>query len=207
MKVTIIPNHSLSLRINSNSDKKEYMNSFAELIKTRRSTRKFTDQLLSPEQVELILKAALMSPSSKSRNPWQFLVIEDKEMLKKLAACKPHGANFLEGCALAVIVMANIMEGEAWIEDTSIASIMMQLQAEDLGLGSCWCQIRGRQTEDDMDSSQYIRNLFDIPYQIEVLSIIGFGYKGQERKPFNEDNLQWEKIHIGAYHKPEEKSE
>jgi len=175
------------------------MNSFAELVKTRRSTRKYTDQLLSPEQVELILKAGLMSPSSKRGTPWQFLVIEDKEMLKKLAASKPHGAGYLEGCALAIIVMANVMESEAWIEDTSIASIMMQLQAEDLGIGSCWCQIRGRVTEDEMDSAQYIRGLFDIPYQLEVLSVIGFGFKVQENKPFDESRLQWEKVHIGAY--------
>ncbi|MDR0429730.1 MAG: nitroreductase family protein [Tannerellaceae bacterium] len=177
------------------------MDSFSKLIKARRSTRKFTDQLLLPEQVELILKAGLMSPSSKRGTPWQFLVVENKEMLTKLAACKPHGAKFLEECALAVIVMANVMESEAWVEDTSIASIMMQLQAEDLGLGSCWCQIRGRQTEDDMDSAQYIRDLFDIPYQIEVLSVIAFGYKAQENKPFDESRLQWEKIHIETYYK------
>lgn len=183
------------------------MNSFAELIKSRRSTRKFTEQLLSPEQVELILKAGLMSPSSKRSNPWQFLVVEDKETLKKLAACKPHGAGFLEECALAVVVMANIMEGDAWIEDTSIASIMMQLQAEDLGLGSCWCQVRGRQTEDDQDAAEYIRRMFDIPYQIEVLSVIGFGYKAKENKPFDESRLQWEKVHIGGYRAPQQNTE
>ena len=60
------------------------MESFATLIQNRRSTRKFTEQLLSPEQVELILKAALMAPASKRSNPWQFVVVEDKEMLKKL---------------------------------------------------------------------------------------------------------------------------
>ncbi|MCD8176977.1 MAG: nitroreductase family protein [Tannerellaceae bacterium] len=180
------------------------MDNFAALIKARRSTRKFTEQLLTPEQVEAILKAALMSPSSKRSNPWQFLVVEDKEMLKKLAGCKPHGAAFLEESALAVIVMANVMEGEAWVEDCSVASIMMQLQAEDLGLGSCWCQVRGRQTADDMDSAQYIRNLFNIPYQIEILSIIGFGYKTKENKPFDESRLQWEKIHIGEYRSPDE---
>ncbi|MCC8134081.1 MAG: nitroreductase family protein [Tannerellaceae bacterium] len=183
------------------------MNSFSELIKKRRSTRKFTDQLLSPEQVELILKAALMSPSSKRSNPWQFLVVEEKDRLKQLAACKPHGAAFLEGCALAVVVMANVLEGEAWVEDASIASIMMQLQAEDLGLGSCWCQIRGRQTGDDMDSAEYIRRLFTIPYQMEVLSIIGFGYKEKKHKPFDESRLQWEKIHVGTYHLPQENRE
>ena len=52
------------------------MESFATLIKSRKSTRKFTDQLLNPEQVEMILKAALMAPASKRKNPWQFVVVD-----------------------------------------------------------------------------------------------------------------------------------
>lgn len=149
------------------------MESFATLIQNRRSTRKFTEQLLSPEQVELILKAALMAPASKRSNPWQFVVVEDKEMLKKLAGCKKNGSAFLEGCALAVVVLANVMESDVWIEDASVASIYMQLQAEDLGLGSCWCQIRNRVTEDEADSNNYVRSLLDIPYQlVSCLSLV-----------------------------------
>mgnify|MGYP001530587037 CR=1 FL=1 len=148
------------------------MESFATLIKSRKSTRKFTDQLLNPEQVEMILKAALMAPASKRKNPWQFVVVEDKEMLAKLSVCKPAGAAFLKDCALAVVVLANVMESDVWVEDASIASIYMQLQAEDLGLGSCWCQIRNRQMEDDTDAAQYVRGLLDVPYQLDVLSII-----------------------------------
>ena len=117
------------------------MESFATLIQNRRSTRKFTEQLLSPEQVELILKAALMAPASKRSNPWQFVVVEDKEMLKKLAGCKKNGSAFLEGCALAVVVLANVMESDVWIEDASVASIYMQLQAEDLGFVRCWISL------------------------------------------------------------------
>ena len=200
------------------------MESFATLIRNRRSTRLFTDQPLEPEQVEEILRAALMAPSSKRKNPWQFVVVEDKEMLERLAECKPHGAEFLKGCALAVVVLADVMISDVWIEDASIASIYMQLQAEDLGLGSCWCQVRNREREDEsgageyirqlldipyqleVDESgagEYIRQLLDIPYQLEVLSIIGFGHKAQERKPFDESRLQWEKVHIDRFTMPE----
>jgi nitroreductase len=175
------------------------MESFSSLIKQRRSTRKFTEEPLAPEQVELILKAALMSPSSKSKNPWEFVVVEDSDMLKLLAGSKEYGAAFLEGCTLAVVVLANTMESDVWIEDASVASIYMQLQAEDLGLGSCWCQIRNRVTAEETDANELIRRLLNIPYQLDVLSIIGFGHKAQERKPFDEEKLQWEKIHIGKY--------
>lgn len=178
------------------------MNSFSELIKNRRSIRKFTDELLTPAEVEFLLKAALMAPSSKRKNPWQFVVVEDKEMLKKLAVCKEHGAAFLEECALAIVVMADGMVSDVWIEDASIASIYIQLQAEDMGLGSCWTQIRNRLTPEDTDADEYVRRLLDIPYQLQVLSIIGIGRKGQERKPFDEVNLQWEKIHLGKFTMP-----
>ena len=183
------------------------MESFASLIKQRRSTRKFTEEPLTPEQVEAILKAGLMAPSSKRSNPWQFIVVEDKEMLQKLAHCKNGGSAFLEGCSLAVVVCADVMASDVWVEDASVASIYMQLQAEDLGLGSCWCQIRNRVTEDERDSNDYVRFLLQIPYQLDVLSIIGFGPKDQVRKPFDESHLQWEKIHLGKYQEPTPKNE
>lgn len=178
------------------------MKNFASLIQNRRSTRRFTEQLLSPEQVASILRAALMAPSSKHKNPWQFVVVEDKEMLSQLSHCKPHGAAFLEGCALAVVVLANVMESDVWIEDASIAAIYMQLQAEDLGLGSCWCQIRNRQDADGQDAAQYVRSLLHIPYQLEVLSVIGFGYKARPNTPLDEEQLLWEKVHLGHYQLP-----
>lgn len=179
------------------------MESFATLIRNRRSTRQFTDQPLAPEQAEAILRAALMAPSSKRRNPWHFVVIDDRELLERLAECKPHGAEFLEGCAMAVVVLADVMVSDVWVEDASIASIYMQLQAEDLGLGSCWCQIRNREREDESSAGEYVRQLLDIPYQLEVLSIIGFGHKAREREPFDESRLQWEKIHINRFAMPE----
>ena len=56
-------------------------------------------------------------------------------------------------------------------------------------------------------SNNYVRSLLDIPYQLDVLSIIGIGYKDQVRKPFDESHLQWEKIHIGKFSLPEENKE
>jgi len=178
------------------------MQSFTSLITGRRSTRKFTDEPLSSEQVESILKAALMAPTSKNAFSWQFVVVEDKNMLKQLAGCKQHGAGFIEGCALAVVVLGDASQTDVWIEDATIAAIFMQLQAEDLGLGSCWCQVRNRLMEDGYESEQFVRDLLDIPAQFGVLSIIGFGHKDQERKSLDKSQLQWEKIHIGRFTTP-----
>lgn len=109
------------------------MEQFSDLIKNRRSMRKFTDQELTQEEVVALLKAALMAPSSKRSNCWQFLVVDDKDMLEKLSHCKEMGAAFLADAAMAVVVMADPLASDVWIEDAAIASIMIQLQAEDLG--------------------------------------------------------------------------
>ncbi|NDV65029.1 nitroreductase family protein [Bacteroides sp. 224] len=175
------------------------MNNFDELIKKRRSTRKFTKQELSQEEVVLLLKAALMSPTSKRTNAWQFIVVDDKETLQKLAHCKEHSASFIADAALAIVVTADPLVSDVWIEDASIASIMIQLQAEDMGLGSCWVQVRERFTASGISADEYVHNLLELPLQLQVLSVIAIGHKEVERKPFNEEHLQWEKIHINKY--------
>mgnify|MGYP003311062072 CR=1 FL=1 len=119
--------------------------------------------------------------------------------LKKLSFCKDMGAAFLADAAMAIVVMADPLASDVWIEDASIASIMIQLQAEDLGLGSCWIQVRERFTADGIPSNEFVHDVLDIPLQLQVLSIIAIGHKGMERKPFNEEHLQWEKIHLNKY--------
>lgn len=112
--------------------------------------RKFTSEELTQEEVVSLLKAALMAPTSKRSNSWQFIAVDDKACLERLSHCKKAGADFLKDAALAVVVLADPLASDVWIEDASIASIYIQLQAEDLGLGSCWIQVRERFTSDDV---------------------------------------------------------
>ena len=161
--------------------------------------RKFTEEELTQEQVVTILKAALMSPTSKRSNGWQFIVVDNKDLLKELSHCKENSASFIADAALAIVVTADPLASDVWIEDASIASVMIQLQAEDLGLGSCWVQVRERFTATGMPSDEFVRGVLDIPLQLQVLSVIAIGHKGMERKPFSEEHLQWEKIHINKY--------
>ena len=161
--------------------------------------RKFTDEELTQDQVLTLLKAALMAPSSKRSNCWQFIVVDDKDTLEKLSFCKESGAAFVKDAALAIVVTADPLASDVWIEDASIASLMIQLQAEDMGLGSCWIQIRERYTATGMPSDEFVRAVLDIPLQLQVLSIVAVGHKGMERKPFDEEHLQWEKIHINKF--------
>ena len=175
------------------------MENFSDLIKNRRSMRKFTGEELTQDEVVALMKAALMSPSSKRTNCWQFVLVDNKELLKDLAHCKEAGSAFLADAALAVVVVADPLVSDVWVEDASIASLMVQLQAEDLGLGSCWVQVRERFTATGMPSNEFVHGLLDLHLQLQVLSIIAVGHKGMERKPFDEAHLQWEKIHINKY--------
>ena len=77
-----------------------------------------------------------MAPTSKSSRAWHFVVVEDSKQLELLSKCKVSGAGPVAGCALAIVVAVDAKITEPWIEDASIAATYIQLQAEDLGLGS-----------------------------------------------------------------------
>lgn len=172
---------------------------FHELLIKRHSIRKYTDQEVASEDVKLILEAGLMSPSSKRSTPWQFMLVENKEMLAELSCCKDFAAAPIANCSLAIIVMADPALTEAWIEDASIAAIFMQLQAEELGLGSCWIQIHGRFAKDGQPAEEFIQERLNIPKSMPILCVVTLGHKGEERKPFDSQKLQWEKVHIGEW--------
>ena len=174
------------------------MENFDSLILARHSTRLFSDQQLPVDDVQKILQAALLAPTSKNCKSYEFVAVEDKDMLKQLSVCKNSGSSFLEGCSLAVVVLGNKTTTDIWVEDATIAATYMQLQAEDLNIGSCWCHIRNRMLG-EMSSEQYVRDLLGIPVHFGVLCIIGFGHKNQEQQPHKLSELSWEKVHIGGF--------
>lgn len=175
------------------------MTSFHDLAVTRHSIRKYTSEPLEAEDVQLILEAALLAPTSKSSRSWQFVVVDDRDMLARLAECKPAGAAPIARCPMSVVVLGDPAKSDPWIEDASIAAEFMQLQAADLGLGSCWIQVRGRQTADGLWSEDYVRRLLEIPEELQVLCIMTFGHKDEERRPVDTSKLLWEKVHIGKW--------
>lgn len=175
------------------------MENLLELLRKRRSTRKFMETEISPDLVEKLMQAALMAPASKSSNPWQFILVDDREMLKALSVSKKMGAKLIESCSLAVVVIADPEKSDVWVEDASIASIYLQLEAEDLGLGSCWVQIRRRQNAEGEDSEAVVRRLLNVPENFRVESIIAIGMKEVSKEPFDEANMQWEKVHLGSF--------
>ncbi|WP_372949265.1 nitroreductase family protein [Mariniphaga sp.] len=170
-----------------------------EILRNRRSIRKYTNQPVEKEKTEILKEAVLRSPSSKNINPWEFIFLTNPGTIQKLKDCKPHGTTPLATAPLAVVICADETKNDVWIEDCSIASILLQLTAQTLELGSCWIQIRNRQHSETISSEKYIQKLLDIPENFRVLSIVTIGYPANKRsgKPFAE--LQFEKIRTNRF--------
>ena len=175
------------------------MKEFKDLVQARRSHRKFSDKEISGDDVKAILRAALMSPTSKGCRKWQFVVVDNKTDIEKIADAKELGSQFLKGAPLAIVVLRNPLEDDCWIEDGAIAAVSMQYQAEDLGLGSCWIQIRARGLNDGTSATSVISGVLDIPEQYEVLCVLAIGHKAEERKFQDEDKLKWENVHVDKF--------
>ncbi len=171
------------------------MISFLDLVKNRRSIRKYEDKPVERKHLENILKVALMSPASKRSNGWEFIVVEDKTSLQKLSECRTMGSKFVADAPAAIVVCSDPEKSDVWYEDASIAATFIQLAIQDLGLGSCWVQVHNRMHSEEIDSSTYIKSHLNIPENLEVLNIITLGYKDEDRKPYDEDKLLYDKIH------------
>lgn len=157
------------------------------------------DKPVEDEKVDEMLKAALMSPSSKRTNGWEFIVVRDREMLEKLSGCREMGSKFLASAPMAIVVCATPEKSDVWFEDASIASIIIQLAAADLGLGSCWVQVYKRAYNETVSAGEYVRQLLNIPEGVEVLNIVSLGYKDEERKPYDYEKLSYDKIHRDTF--------
>ncbi|MBW7991745.1 MAG: NAD(P)H-dependent dehydrogenase/reductase [Planctomycetes bacterium] len=170
-----------------------------ELLRKRRSIRKYTEKVIEPEKIEILKEAVLRSPSSRGIDPWEFIFVDNRELLKQLALSKPHGAGFLKDAALGIVICADEQKSDVWVEDCSIASILVQMVAQSIGLGSCWIQIRNRNFDEHKTSEDCIRNLLNVPGGLKVESIIALGYQAEEKEPVPRENLKYDKVRINNY--------
>jgi nitroreductase len=170
-----------------------------DLLRRRRSIRQFQDVPLEPEQMELLKEALLRSPSSRGLEPWEFIFVDDRAILKKLSRAKEHGAEFVAGARLAIVICADPDVCDVWIEDCSIASFVGHLAAHSLGLGSCWVQIRLRQTAEGKDSEECVRQILGLPEKMRVLSMVAVGKPAQKPRPVPAEKLTFDKIHLNGW--------
>jgi nitroreductase len=170
-----------------------------DILRTRRSIRKYQNKQIEPESIELIEESLLRSPSSRGINPWRFILVDEPEMLEQLSEAKQHGSHFLKGAALGIVVCGDETESDVWIEDCSLASVIVQLTAHSLGLGSCWIQIRNRFHSSGQTAEEYVRHILAIPEGVNVLSIISIGHPAETKHPVPAERLEYIKIMRNRY--------
>ena len=112
-----------------------------DVMLKRRSVRKYSDDEIPKEKMNKILQAGLLAPTSRNRKPCSFLVVDSKDALEKLSESKESSSKFLKNANKAIVVVANTLISDTWIEDSSIALAFMHLMAAEQDIGSCWVQI------------------------------------------------------------------
>ena len=166
-----------------------------EIMKHRRSVRKYTGEKIEEEKLQQILTAALLAPSGRDMRPWEFVVVRDKETLSKLSKAREHGAEMLAGADCAVVVFGDESKTDVWTEDCCNAMAHMYLMASALGVGCCWIQGRLRKTPEGILTEDYVRDLLDVPSQYRLEAIMSLGMPAETPAPYDVDKLPYEKIH------------
>ena len=158
-------------------------------IFARRSIRHFAENKpVEKEKINILLEAAMAAPSACNLQPWEFIVVSEKENLDKLYTAMQPGS---PSAPLAMIICANVSGipwgGEGWRIDCSAAVENMMLAAVSMELGSLWIGSHNEET---------VRKLFNIPENIRLMSIVYFGYPDEVKEAgtrYTEDAVYWEK--------------
>jgi nitroreductase len=147
-----------------------------EAIYTRRSIRQFTDQPIPEEQLEEILKTAMQAPSARNFQPWHFVVIDDRDLLKEVPKFHPY-ASMLETAPLTIAVCGDFTL-EKSIEyialDCAAATQNMLLAVHGLGLGAVWLGIYPREKR-----IEGLKKLLHLPQQIIPISLVALGHPAE----------------------------
>ena len=159
---------------------------FEEVLLKRRSIRRYKDAPVPREKTLKILEAARIAPSASNKQPWHFIVVENRETIKQLAKS--------EWAAKAPLMIVGLADQEAspnWCSnDLGIAFEHIALAATNLGLGTCWMGQTGRE--------DLIRKLLDVPDKLRPVAVMPIGVPDEtpapkERKSLD-DIVSWEKF-------------
>lgn len=164
---------------------------------TRRSIRKYQDRKVEKEVIEQLMKTAVVSPRGRNGRPYEFVVVDDKEIIKKLAHSKESGAQFAENAPLMIVTLYH--EYPTGEDDACIASTIIQLKAHELGLGSCWLQTKGKIGTNGKTCHENIREILNLPKDIYISNMISLGYPAEERPAYTEKDMDMTKVHFNKW--------
>lgn len=148
----------------------------------RRSIRRYTEEEVAPEEIEMLLKAAMAAPSAGNRKPWHFIVVDDREILAALAEDHPY-AQMLNRAPLCIVpcgepdLGASGKEGY-WIQDLAAATENILLAAVGLGLGAVWCGVFPIE-----ERVKATRSILGLPDHIVPLAYVAVGHPAEDKPP------------------------
>lgn len=157
---------------------------FQELLKKRRSVRKFLPQSVEKEVLRSVVDMALSAPSSRNSHSTSFMIVTSREILEKLSQMRDYGSAFVKGAPAAILILGDRTKTDLSQVNSSISATMVQLAAVEMGLSSCWVHVEGRpQKMAEADGAQAIdlvRELLPIPAECDVLCAVALGYSDFE---------------------------
>ena len=153
-----------------------------DVIMTRTSIRAYRDCPVGADTVELLLRAAMAAPSAVNRQPWAFVVVDDRELLRELSGALPF-AKMAAHAPLAVVVCGDLSRnpgasGDWWVMDASAASENLLLAAHALGLGAVWTGVYPRD-----ERVEAVRRVLGPPADVVPLNLIPVGYPADNPEP------------------------
>lgn len=160
-------------------------------IFSRRSVREYTEEPVEERDIIALLQAGMAAPSARNLKPWHFVVITDREKLKKLAEIHPYG-KMLGEAALAIAVCGDKnISPELWIQDCSAATENILIAGAIIGLGAVWLGVHPRKEREEPLKAE-----LGIPEHIGILSMIAIGYpkvKPEPRTQFDSSRVHRER--------------
>lgn len=169
------------------------MNEALENIFNRKSVRNFTTQKVSDDDIDLIIRAGMAAPSAINLQPWEFIILEDKDTLQDMADIHEYSGMF-RTATLGIIVLGNMNRSDKrfrqlWVQDCSAATENILLAAEALGYGAVWTAIY---PVDERINA--LIKYFNLPENIVPFSLIAVGKSNGEDKVKNKYDKK--KIHF-----------
>ncbi|MDR2912140.1 MAG: nitroreductase family protein [Alistipes sp.] len=169
-----------------------------DILKKRRSVRRFESRPVPRELIESLLRLTLTAPSSKNTRSTRFMVVGDPETLGRIARMRDFGSAFLADVPCAVVV-AGDNQTDLWVDNAAISATILQLAAEEAGLGSCWVHVNGRpqrrEEPDGPTATEHLREFLPLPAEWNPLCVVALGYPADSPKPHSEkddsDKIIW----------------
>jgi nitroreductase len=145
-------------------------------IFSRRSIRKYTDQPVSELDIQTLLEAAMAAPSASNRRPWHFVLVDDRDVLKRLAEVHPYAKMLYEAPLCIAVCGDTRISDRYWVQDCSAATENLLLAAAALGLGAVWLGVHP-----NADRVAAVADILSIPPETPPLNLISIGHPAEEK--------------------------